>query len=115
MLERARTAGVELSKAATELNSALTAFQEALCAFDLGIAAYVELSEPIDDVRMLSFERIGDRWCIAVSKGQGDIRPLLNASRAVRIATAPLMTALLSALVAKAELACVDALNAKAS
>lgn len=63
---------------------------------------------------MLAFDRIAGKWCIGVLV-RGDMKPLLNASRATRIAAAPLMTALLSVMVAEAEKISADTLNAKAS
>lgn len=115
LFDRARAAGEQLTKDMTKLNTALAAFQERLIALNLGVGARIDFPEPIDGVPCaLTLERIGEKWCIGVLKA-GSITPLFNASRAVRIAAAPLMTALLAAVIAKAEETCAETLHAKAS
>lgn len=79
-MQKARTIKVELDAATDRMNDAIREVEALLREKFAGRAAAIE----VDDTTALMFWRVAGKWGLYVAGGDGQMRPLLNASRHIR-------------------------------
>lgn len=100
-LDEMRKAGGTLGAMTDELNAKLGKIEKAIARLRLGVSASIDIPavSSSGEVPCLAFSKYGNAWQLVVEFPDGQVVPLLNASRELRLLAADHVAALVQELV----------------